>query len=184
MDPIRKFAMAICLIAAVPMLHVVNADQVSALARIVAIKAMPYYPETGVIRRSTDLFDKRLVLRNVVMPEGGAGDPLRRNKIEDWDIAFGTTATYVEVDIESIDFTKLPKSARVEMRARATDTQRDLTTESVALSSLTTSSGRTLHVPFFVYGTGCETLELRVRLLAESNHYGEIVRTIPFSCGE
>jgi hypothetical protein len=184
MKLLHTFSIGICFIGAIAIVGGASAEPTIALARIVSVKAMPYYPETGAIRRSTSLFDKRLVLRNIVMPADGIGDPLGRSKIEDWDIVFGTTATYVEVDLESLDFSKLPRSMHVELRARTADTKRELTSQSVALSTLIVGSVRALHVPFFVYGTGCEKLEIRVRLLDGSSVYGETSTMIPFSCGE
>ena len=161
-----------------------QADQEGVVARIVAVRAMPYYPDTGTIRRSTDLFDRRLVLRNVVFPSGPTGDPLRRNTIEDWDIVFGTTATYVEVEVYSANFDSIPAGTHVEANARVSATGRQLMTSSVSLSGLLTRSGHVLHIPFLVYGTGCEPLEIRVKLLAGSRILGASTKTIPFSCGE
>jgi hypothetical protein len=51
-----------------------------------SIRAMPYYPETGTIRRATDLFDPRLALRNIILGSTSEPDPHHRSKIEDWDI--------------------------------------------------------------------------------------------------
>lgn len=168
----------------IAMVEVAGAGSTTEQARIVAVKAMPFYAETGTVRRSTNLFDKRLVLRNVVIPADGTDDPLRRRSIEDWDIPFGTTVTYVEATVESLDFSTLPKTMRVELRARAADTKREIANQSVALSSLIVSGARTLYVPFFVYGTGCEKLEIHVRLLDGPKVHGETTGTIPFSCGE
>ena len=161
-----------------------SADEATKPLRIVAVRAMPYYPGTGSIRRSTDLFDPRLALRNVIIGGDAASDPFQRTKIEDWDIESGTTVTYVDVEIESADFVKVPGSMRIELRGRAADTRREVKTESVLLSGLLGGEGRKLHVPFFVYGTGCEPLELNARLIDGSRVVGEITRTIPFACGE
>ena len=162
----------------------VAATQDPAPIRIETIRAMPYYTEKGVIRTSTDLFDSRLVLRNVVIPAGPTGDPLHRSRIEDWDIVFGTTAVYVDVMISGAEFGKLPRQARLAFHAEAKTSGRTLASQEVLLSTVTVAGSQSLHIPFLVYGTGCEPVELRVQLHDANASVTEVVRTIPFACEE
>lgn len=157
------------------------AAETTAPLKIVTIKAMPYYPSTGVIRRSTNLFDPRLALRNVII---SGGDP--RAKIEEWDIVYGTTATYIETVIESASISPatIEPSLRIEMRVRSVDSDRLVKTESVKVISIMSTESRIWYIPFFIYGTGCEKLEITVHLVSDKIIFDETSRTIPFSCGE
>lgn len=151
-----------------------------------ALRAMPYYPSTGEIRRTTDLFDPRLALRNIILGSPTGEDPLHRSKIEDWDIKFGTTVTYVEIDVEA-DPGPLIRDGRmiiVELEARVPNTKRLVSQQRVRLNSLVTAEGKLWRVPFFVYGTGCEKLELNARVVSGTTVYAKETRTIPFTCGE
>jgi hypothetical protein len=151
-----------------------------------AIRAMPYYPSTGELRRTTDLFDPRLVLRNIIFGAPTGEDPLHRPKIEDWDIKFGTTVTYVEIDVEA-DPGPLIRDGRVifvELEAKVPNTKRVVSLQRVRLNSLVVAEGKLWRVPFFVYGTGCEKLELNARVVSGTTAYAKETRAIPFSCGE
>jgi hypothetical protein len=145
---------------------------------------MPYYVDTGAIRESTDLLDKRLVLRNVVIPPGPTGDPLHRQRVEDWDLLFGTTVTFVDVTIATLDVDRVPRQARLSFVATGKTSARTLASQDVLLSAVMVRGTQNFHVPFFVYGTGCEPLELRVELHGVSTVSSELVRTVPFTCGE
>lgn len=155
-----------------------------AQVRIDGVRAMPYYVDQGVIRSSTDLFDKRLVLRNVVIPPGPSGDPLRRTHIDDWDILFGTTATYVVVTVTTLDPDQLPNQLRLSFVARAKANNRTLLSQDLLLSTLAVRGSARIHIPFLVYGTGCESLELQAQIHEMKTVVSELVRTIPFTCGE
>lgn len=163
-----------------------HVDAATKPLRIVAVRAMPFYPATGEIRRSTNLFDPRLALRNIVVEPSDGRDPLHRARIESWDIPFGTTATYVEVEVETAPtgVSGTRPSLAVELRARAVGTGRQLQLERVSVASIAPSESSSWHVPYMVYGTGCEELEIRVRLMADDKEIGSEVHTIPFSCGE
>jgi hypothetical protein len=152
--------------------------------RIDAIGAMPYYVDQGVIRTSTDLFDKRLVLRNVVTLPNPSGDPLRRSHIGDWDVLFGTTATYVVVTVTNLDPDELPKRVRLTFVATAKESNRALVAQDLLLSTLMIRGLAKAHIPIFVYGTGCESLELKAQIRNVKKVVSELVRTIPFTCGE
>ena len=152
---------------------------------ITSIRAMPYYPETGTIRRTTDLFDPRLVLRNIPFGSTSEPDPHHRSKIEDWDIPFGTTATYVEIDVSfsgSPDQRGSPPAlqfvARVSPRGRVLERRR------VDLGMIVLGPHRVWHVPFLVYDTGCEPVSLSASLIRGTDTYSSRSRTIPFACRE
>ena len=151
--------------------------------KIEAVRAMPYYVETGAVRRTTNLFDPRLVLRNVVVGSPGGPDPLHRATIEDWDILFGTTVTYVEIDIQAARDFDLAQDLTLELSAYAGPSRQEIERRRVPLASIAVEPQGRWRVPFFIYGTGCELLELRVRLL-DDRGYEEQVKTIPFVCGE
>ncbi len=159
-------------------------DSGSAPARIAGIRLMPYYTDKGDVRASTDLSDKRLVLKNIVVPADPSGDPLHREKIDSWDVVFGTTVTFVDVMIEASDFDKVSAKSRVKFVATGKGIGRTLASESVLLSAVLVRGAQTLHLPFIVYGTGCEPLEVRVQLLDGSAVSSELSRAVPFSCGE
>lgn len=148
---------------------------------IQALRAMPYYPGTGRIRRTTDLFDTRLALRNVVIEPSDGVDPLHRTKIEDWDVEFGTTVTYVEVDVF---LGQDPPRAVLEIQARAAETGRQIQSQQVPLAVLGPGRAGVVRVPYFVYGTGCEKLQLTARILRDGAPASRVSRTIPFTCGE
>lgn len=162
----------------------IAASPVSAQLRVDSIRAMPYYVDQGVIRTSTDLLDPRLVLRNIVIPQGSADDPLHRSRIEDWDIMFGTTVTLVEVTISGADLEQLADGIRVSLVATAATSDRKLIEQDVLLAAITVRGSRQAHVPFMVYGTGCEPLELKVQLHDGKTVISHLARTVPFTCGE
>jgi hypothetical protein len=149
-----------------------------------AIRVMPYYVGDGVVRTTTDLLDKRLALRNIIIPTGPTGDPLHRSRIEDWDIVFGTTAIVVDVTVAGADIDRKAAQTRILFRATTKTSGRTLASQDVALSSLTVPGLQRIHVPFLVYGTGCEPLEVKVKVVQTDESASEVVRTIPFSCGE
>lgn len=159
-------------------------SQVQGKLRIGAIRAMPYYAESGVIRQSTDLLDRRLALRNIVMAPSSSGDPLRRPRIEDWDVVFGTTATMVDVEVVGLDAKYENVNTRILLLVTEASSGRVLTKQSVELSSIIVSDARQIHVPFFVYGTGCEPVALKVTIRAGTTDVEHMERTIPFECGE
>jgi hypothetical protein len=160
------------------------ADASSPPVRIDGIRVMPYYVDQGVVRASTDLLDKRVVLRNVVISPGSAGDPLNRPRIEDWDLPFGTTATFVDVAIAALDVERVPRQLRISFIATGKTSGRTIASQNVLLSAVMVRGVQKFHVPFLVYGTGCEPLELRVQLRDSSAISSELVRTVPFTCGE
>jgi hypothetical protein len=162
----------------------IAAGSAPAQLKIDSIRAMPYYVDRGIIRTSTDLFDPRLVLRNVVVPPGSAGDPLHRSRIDDWDIVFGTTATFVAVTIAGADLEQLADKIQVSFSATAVTSGRKLAAQDVMLAPLIVKGSRQTHVPFLVYGTGCEAVELKVHLHDGKAVISHLERTIPFSCGE
>jgi hypothetical protein len=170
--------LALC--AAIPV-----SGQVPPPVEIVGIRAMPYYASTGEIRRSTSLFDRRLVLRNVIIAPADGRDPLNRPTIAEWDIVFGTTATYVEFDLESrVRGAGVPSSLHVEMHAVAVDSRREVQVERVPIASVMPFGQIKWTLPFLVYGTGCERLEITLRVVQDGDVLDELSRTIPFSCGE
>jgi hypothetical protein len=152
---------------------------------ITAIRAMPYYPETGTIRRTTDLFDPRLALRNVPIGSASEPDPIHRSTIEDWDIPFGTTATYVEIDVSwSGEGDRLLSAPALEFLAQAGRRGRVLERRRVELAPLLTGPGKIWHIPVLVYGTGCEPVNLRASLIRGTTAFTSQSRTIPFACRE
>jgi len=158
----------------------------SAPVSVVAIQAMPYYPSTGNIRRSTDLFDRRLALRNVVITPSDGVDPLHRDRIADWDIPFGTTVTYIEAELDSkeLDPTKFPRDLRIEMQATSLNTRHAVGKQVIVASSVAPSGIRRWRIPFVLYGTGCEPLRISVRVTYREKSLSSLSNTIPFSCRE
>jgi hypothetical protein len=152
---------------------------------IAELHAMPYYPAKGVVRRTTDLFDRRLLLRNIIgEPEGGA-DPLRRDAIADWDIEFGTTATLVEIQLERrVPDAVAASSLHVVFEARAIDSRRLLARQDVLWDAVAPTISRKWTLPFLVYGTGCEPLRIDVRIVSGNRVVDRKSGSIPFSCGE
>lgn len=162
----------------------VNAN--SASVRVVAIHAMPYYATDGSIRRTTNLFDRRLALRNIIMYPHNGKDPGNRERIEDWDVSYGTTVTYVEAEVES-KFSRpadLPRGVQVEMVATSLQTGRQLDKQAVAVSAIGPLGNRSWRVPFFIYGTGCERLKITVQVKYNKRTLNGKSGVIPFSCGE
>jgi hypothetical protein len=148
------------------------------------LKAMPYYLDTGTIRRSTDLFDPRLVLRNIGMSPDGGMDPLHRVTIEAWDIIYGTTVTYVEVNADVVR--SLPKGQMiVEVIGQAKTSGPIVFRVMVQGSGSTrTRDTRTWTVPAFFYNTGCEPLTVTARMVIGGTAYATLSKTVPFKCGE
>jgi hypothetical protein len=163
-----------------------NAVQLSTPVHISAIRAMPYYPTTGKIRQTTDLFDPRLALRNVVILPPNGKDPIRRANVEDWDIEFGTTVTYIRVELAASDRHQdaVDSALGVELQVRAVGSGRMVHRQRVRLATIGSLRESNLQVPFFIYGTGCEKLEIAVRLLKGEQVYESQKRVIPFTCGE
>jgi hypothetical protein len=152
--------------------------------RIESIKPMPYYIDGAGIRESTDLLNDKIVLRNIIIaPESGI-DPGRRSRIDDWDVVFGTTITYVDVVLSVLESDKLSSQTRLSFVATGKETARVFASQDILISTVIVGGARELHVPFLVYGTGCEPLELKAHLHDESETWSELVRTIPFGCGE
>jgi hypothetical protein len=158
-----------------------NAGEAMQEFEIEAILAMPYYSTTGEIRNSTNLFDPRLALRNIIIVPSGGQDPMYRKEIKDWDILFGTTVTYVNVKV--VAMTRVKRPPRIELLARNAVTGREIQRQQIDLSRISSASN-VWYVPFFVYGTGCEELELDVRVFDETKSFASQSRTVPFTCGE
>ena len=169
------------LLAFVGAVAAANSQEPSADATVASIRAMPFYTQTGTIRRTTDLFDPRLALRNVII--GTPSDRDLGTPIEEWDIQAGTTITYVEVAVSVTSTSPERTSAALEFVARAGTARREIARQRVALREV--SAGRGLRqVPFLVYGTGCETVELSAQILTRGGRSSALRRTIPFTCGE
>jgi hypothetical protein len=111
-------------------------------------------------------------------------DPWHRDKIEDWDIVFGTTITYVEAELDSKAHVKVPRDVLIEMLATSEDTGRTVGKKILVASSVMPLGVRTWRVPFLIYGTGCEPLRISVRVTYHGRISSAMSNSIPFSCGE
>jgi hypothetical protein len=131
--------------------------------RIQGMSAHLYYQETGTID-PRDLISGKLVLWNTII---GAGDARA-----------SSVATYVLVELQ-IDRQKPPKT--LEFKARAGE--KILAEKSMAVGDFFTDTSAVV-IPFIVYGTGCQALELTARLAGDATPRGSLTRTVNFACGE
>jgi hypothetical protein len=189
MFAVRRYAMLLGIAGAVcaaGFAHAAAEPAPAPLVTIRAIRAMPYYAQTGEVRRTTDLMDERLQLWNIIM-----GSPLQpdinRPKIEPWDAPRGTTATYVAVELTLARVWRAQEDkAVVELQVSNAESGRHMQSQKVALENLFGTGGeeKSWHVPFLIYGTGCEELKITVRVTHGKQVYDQASRTIRFHCGE
>jgi hypothetical protein len=66
---------------------------------------------------------------------------------------------------------------------RGTVDAREVSKHSIPLEMLFSRTGA-ITVPFLIHGTGCESLLLEIRLSGVPSEPDEIIRTVPFRCGE
>lgn len=129
------------------------------------VRAHFYFQESGRFG-SLDLLEPTRTLWNT--PIGGG------------DAEKASTVTLISVVLSGPRFGG-DTSGAIEFRASAKG--RELSTQSVPLSSLYASSG-SVTVPFLVFGTGCEQLVFEVRVSGVDAEPSEVHKTIPFTCGE
>ena len=111
-----------------------------------------------------DLLGKSVILWNAIIGEG--------------DVKAPTKATIVLVQVRATGSGE--KDRVLELVARANG--KELIRQSVAVSTFITGKGEAM-IPFLVYGTGCEPLELTATL-AGAGKTDSLTRTVPFRCGE
>jgi hypothetical protein len=149
-------------------------------AEVRSIRASPYYVASGELRSAANLFDPRVVLRNILIfpPEGR--DAAKRESVPDWDVPIGTTVTFAQFEIVSASTEETPR-----VRLRAETAAGTLVEKQLDLRKISGKS-RTWIVPLLIYGTGCEPLRLSATVYIGSSERPEhsLSRTIPFSCGE
>jgi hypothetical protein len=59
-----------------------------------------------------------------------------------------------------------------------------LTKQRVSLDAFSASKGHAMTVPFVLYGTGCESIAVKVTVLAGKRTVGTRQLVLPFACGE
>lgn len=161
-----------------------------AAPQIKSMRAMPYYPATGEIARNIDLFNRKLALTGLGCCSPLDKNPYRRKAkdhvIDENTIESGTTSVYVDVEVLWENQFVDPKANNVVVRLEAkTATGRILTKQDVSLASIAMPPGAwAWHVPFLVYGTGCEAITLTASGLVDGKSVGALSRSIPFLCVE
>lgn len=135
---------------------------------VAAIHVHLYYQSTGEID-SRDLLDGKLYnLWNIIAGMGVARMP--------------SCAVLAVVDLEGPSFEKIDG----ELTMKATVGDRTLLERTLQLRDWY-SAGRRLSLPFLIYGTGCEELEICATLQGLPSamvKVGMLKRSVPFACGD
>lgn len=136
---------------------------------IVAIHAYLYYQSSGEISKYDLLDGKHHELWNTIVGEGEAKEP--------------SGALWLLVEIEGPgDLVDLGGRLALEV----TGDEKKLLSQTLRIDDWNYSSEK-LILPFIVYGTGCETIEMHARLegIPEDRlGISSLIRTIDFRCGE
>jgi hypothetical protein len=130
-----------------------------------AVRAHFYYPDRGEFDER-DLFDPTLVLRNVIGGAADARDP--------------TEITLVLVSVEGPSFLA---GTEGEVELRTATVGASPSRQSIPFHAMFSKRSR-VTAPFLLHGTGCEKLELELRITGVPNPPDPVKRTIPFHCGE
>ena len=133
--------------------------------RITEVRAFLYYQGKGEFSRQ-DLLSGYMVLRNVIIGEGDAEAPSAAM------LVLVTVGPPVRVD-RDIPFLKLTVKY-----AKGTAFNQE-----VSLGPFSNLKSP-IKVPFVIYNTGCERLEIVAVLRIGSRRLGSLSRTAEFKCGE
>lgn len=135
-------------------------------AQVSGLRAYLYFPEKGSFG-SEDLTSGKLVLRNIMIGEGAAaGSP--------------SNVTLVLVDLATEE---RPVRFRGLLTFRASAGGEPLAERQVDTRHFHAESGK-VTLPFLVYGTGCEPLELSAELARDGEAPSRLARRVDFVCGE
>jgi hypothetical protein len=131
------------------------------------------------VRRDLDLFEPKYLLWNIIIGGDDCGEECLP------EIPGRTTITMVEVEITAEGERNWKSSAAIELRVRAGESRRSLTTQHVRLSGIVVGEKRKWFVPFTLYHTGCEELEVSAAVIQGGRAVQKpIAKTILFKCGE
>ena len=145
---------------------------------ITDMRAFPYYTEKGIVRRDLNLFDRKFLLWNVMFG-GDCGEECLP------EIPGDTKVTIIEVQVRADNEPVWASPTAIELRVRAVESRRRIKTERVHLNAVLTAEARTWFIPFTLYGTGCEELEVSARLVHGRRPLGQpLNKIIHFKCGE
>lgn len=125
-----------------------------------SIHAFPYYHETGKVGHE-DLLEPSMVLWNSVIGEGDVGAPTR--------------VTFVLIHVDA-----LMHDGSTTLQVVARTSKVELLRQSIALAPFLNGT-KQVAIPFLVYETGCEPLEITAALSGQDAPETAIV---PFRCGE
>jgi hypothetical protein len=121
-----------------------------------------YYHETGAV---DDREASALTLWNTIVGEGDATGP--------------SSAIFVRATVSGAETLT---AGAVELVVSAG--KKRLSRQRVSLDAYAATRGQPMTVPFVLYGTGCESLAVKVTLLAGKKTVATRQLVLPFSCGE
>jgi len=130
-----------------------------------SINAYFYYHATSTFGEE-NLASGKLALRNSIIGEGDAEHP--------------SSTTLVMVSLDTC--ASWPSDAVLEFSA-AEAGGKTMTESTVPLSSYF-SQGNRVTIPFLLYGTGCESVELKATVVGPGDARRESTAVLPFICGE
>jgi hypothetical protein len=145
--------------------HVLEAGENNENPRITDLRAFLYYHEKGEFSRQ-DLLSGQMALWNVIIGEGDA------------EGHSGALLVLVTVSPPVHGDLRAPSLSLSVKYANRTTTNQEITLRPFR------SLAKPVQVPFLVYNTGCEHLEITARLKVGKQVLGSASRTAPFKCGE
>lgn len=135
--------------------------------RITSLRAFLYYQEKGEFSRE-DVFSGRVALRNVIIGAGHDKGP--------------SDAMLVLVGVKhSVFGYKSRPSTLIKLIVKTG--KKTVTAQEVPLRSFW-SERPTIEIPFIVYRTGCEPLEIIAMLVEQKKVLSSLSHTAEFNCGE
>jgi hypothetical protein len=150
-------------------LYKANAQQTRSIGaehpRITALRAYLYYHVKGDFSQQ-DLLSGHMALWNVI---GGAGDA---------DAPSSAILALVTVQ-HSMRLDRNVPSVKLSVRYG----NRTTSNQTVSLAPFANVKGE-MHIPFLIYNTGCERLQVTATLLIGSRNLHSLTRTADFKCGE
>lgn len=142
----------------------VQAQSTATTSRMEGVRAFLFYNDRATF--SLNVIDNpNFVLRNVIIGEGAAEGP--------------SNATFVTVTTQGPPGTS-GHATGVQLIATVGSRQLLLRTIPIGIFS----SAGSYVAGFWLYGTGCEPVTLRVRIIRGSARSATMTKTIPFTCGE
>jgi hypothetical protein len=121
-----------------------------------------YYHESGTV---DDREASGLTLWNTIIGEGDATSP--------------SSAIFVRATVSGAETLT---AGAVELVVTAG--KKRLSRQRVSLDAYAATRGQAMTVPFVLYGTGCESIAVKVTVLAGKRTVGTRQLVLPFSCGE